>query len=758
MPESWEEEVPLPYLVFVRKDRTVATVEITRDPTRIGSRKDNELVIDQPGVRSFHAEIVRGDDGWYLTDCRSTNLVFIDGNSIQRIRLRDQTVFALGRHAQVLYLESLRDETIQAFARRSPERPQLTGTPLLTRSTSFPPSTQAPSGPGTSTRTLQELESLIEVCASLNSSLDLDEVLSSVIEKALALTGADRGFIMLMENGTLVPRVARNMDRQRLETDTNAFSRSFASRAIEAGHALAAADVSSLPQYTSESIIEQQIRSIMCAPLKIKEDPIGCLYVDLKRPVQRISEANLSFFTALANQAAIAIHNARMAESLRAHRTSLERSNKKLEKRLGELEFLFQLSRSINLGHDLKTVLKQCLKKTLKLLSGDLAALQLIDGKDPALSTKLIVPASGFRPEPLLLHELKRLSVGVVNNKKPALTRLNWPRNDPQTAGGVFAEETQVLSAPLIFDDRCLGAINLVNGRPSDPYEESDQNLLCSVANLAALSIEKFKAYQQRLLQEKLNEEIENARKIQELLLPRRKPQVEGFEFAAKITLTNRVGGDYYDFIEIDEGRLALVLADVAGHDIGAAIVMAMGRNLVRTLLRMSGDGTAHGIESSPAALLSKMNPILLEDTEGQRFISMFLGIIDRRKRTLTYSNAGGPNPLILKKAELKSSDLTAGGVPLGLFQEFDYEEETVLLEPDTRLLFFSDGLIEAQAPGSVFFGVERVKALFEKGEDVSPQRTVDTIYEAAVAFTGEGKLQDDLTLIAMKVSLKAQE
>lgn len=518
----------------------------------LGSWTDNDVVIPVPGVSRRHAQVERADGRWLLIDERSTNFVFVGDQPVKRHLLDHRTVFTLGDHARLMYLEILDQPAIDEFVRAGAQRGSLDRA-----STSMAVHRELP-------KSVLELETLIEVGASINSSLDLGTVLKTLLEKALALTRAERGFVMLLDDSVLVTRVARNMETEVVDSARQAFSRTFARKVIDQGQTMTASDLDATSRFSSQSIIANNIHSIMCAPLKIHDEVIGCLYVDVQKSLQHFSESSASFFTALANQAAIAIHNARMAERLMA--------------------------------------------------------------------------------------------------------------------------------------------------------------------------------------QERLNQEIEYAQRVQQLLMPKKLPALAGLEFSAKIALTNRVGGDYYDFIRMDDRRLAVVLADVSGHDVASAIVMAMGRTLVRSLLSWQTGA------DSPAAILGRIDAILAEDSEGQWFVAMFLGILDVGRRTLTYSNAGNPNPLLLRRGRAQLSSLEAGGVPLGLAATGQgYDEEIVQLDPGDLLVLYTDGLTEAQSPSRELFGLGRVERLVVDNRARPVEELAESIYRSALDFTDQGKLQDDFTLVAIR-------
>ena len=302
-----------------------------------------------------------------------------------------------------------------------------------------------------------------------------------------------------------------------------------------------------------------------------------------------------------------------------------------------------------------------------------------------------------------------------------------------------------MVCVPLITKNKCTGVINVINNLRGTDLTENDLELLASLANMASVSIEKFDLYKEQLKQQRLNLELEDARTVQQLLLPRSMPACSRFTFAAKYALANRVGGDYYDFIEIDKHRTGLVIADVSGHDIASALVMAMGRNLIRTFFQSL---------TSPAKILSKTSEILHEDTQAARYITMFLAVLDSSTMTMTYSNGGHNYPMFLHSSTPeKYTSLATGGFPLGLVDDYTYEEETIPLSDDDMLILYTDGLIEAQAPSGEMFELKRLEESIIKDSRSPLETLVSNIYNKTLEFAQTDQLEDDFTFVAMKVN-----
>jgi sigma-B regulation protein RsbU (phosphoserine phosphatase) len=189
--------------------------------------------------------------------------------------------------------------------------------------------------------------------------------------------------------------------------------------------------------------------------------------------------------------------------------------------------------------------------------------------------------------------------------------------------------------------------------------------------------------------------------------------------------------------------RTALVIADVSGHDIASALVMAMGRNLVRTMLERY---------ERPSEVLARTSSILRKDTHAARYITMFLAIMDPRNMTMLFSNAGHNYPLYLSRGSDSFQNLEAGGFPLGLVDDFEYMEETLELRTGDLLTLYTDGLIEAQAPDGEMYAVERLQRSILANRHEPCEHIANQIYSQVTSFAGSTQLEDDLTFVNMRV------
>ena len=236
-------------------------------------------------------------------------------------------------------------------------------------------------------------------------------------------------------------------------------------------------------------------------------------------------------------------------------------------------------------------------------------------------------------------------------------------------------------------------------------------------------------------------EEVEEARAVGEALLPRTIPQVPGLEIATTSRPARVLGGDYFDVLELGEGRLGICIADVIGKGVPAALLMSNVQATVRTLASES---------LAPAELVARLNQSVHRNTTPGKFVTFFYCVADRKAGELTYTDAGHCKP-ILVRANGNVVRLGAGGAVLGVIPKWTYEQATVSLEAGDRLVLFTDGVTEAANERDEEFGEDRLSALIAALRDRSVHELKNRILEAVSGFSGGA--QDDATLVVVAVS-----
>jgi predicted ester cyclase len=255
------------------------------------------------------------------------------------------------------------------------------------------------------------------------------------------------------------------------------------------------------------------------------------------------------------------------------------------------------------------------------------------------------------------------------------------------------------------------------------------------------------KLMRQRLEQEirereRIEQELEVARRIQRASLPEEIPELEGWKISPRYQPAREVGGDFYDFFELKDGRLGIVVGDATGKGVPAALVMASARSMIRALAQTS---------NSPGEVLERVNNPLFADIPPNMFVTCFYAILDPNNGGLIYANAGHDLPY-LHRTSGEAEEMRATGMPLGLMPAMSYEEKQTNLQAGEAALFYSDGIVEAHNPKGEMFGFPRLRSLVAKR---GKERSLgDLLLEELYSFAGEGwEQEDDITLLTLRRS-----
>jgi serine phosphatase RsbU (regulator of sigma subunit)/predicted ester cyclase len=247
----------------------------------------------------------------------------------------------------------------------------------------------------------------------------------------------------------------------------------------------------------------------------------------------------------------------------------------------------------------------------------------------------------------------------------------------------------------------------------------------------------------ERIERERVEQELQVARRIQQASLPKEVPTLEGWQIAPFYRPAREVGGDFYDFLELKDGHLGLVVGDATGKGVPAALVMASVRSMLRAVAQAS--------DYSPGEVLRRVNDPLATDIPPNMFVTCFYAILDPKSASLSYANAGHDLPYLRRRGG-NCEELRARGMPLGLMPGMSYEEKEIVLDAGQGVLFYSDGLVEAHDPKGEMFGFPRLRALVaEHGKERALE---EALLEELYSFVGEGwEQEDDITLLTLRRS-----
>jgi serine phosphatase RsbU (regulator of sigma subunit)/anti-sigma regulatory factor (Ser/Thr protein kinase) len=326
-------------------------------------------------------------------------------------------------------------------------------------------------------------------------------------------------------------------------------------------------------------------------------------------------------------------------------------------------------------------------------------------------------------------------------------------------SGPVALEELQLDSAavrelrkigvkivvPLISQGELIGLLNLGPRLSEQEYSSDDRQLLEKLASQAAPAVRVAQLVREQEAEvrarERMEQELRVAQLIQQQFLPKHVPTLDGWEVAAFYRAAQEVGGDFYDFINLPDGTIALVVGDVTGHGVPAALVMATTRSFIRAEAPRAG---------SPSEVLALANDFLDADIPENMFVTCLYAILDPRTGKLRFANAGHDLPYVRTAHGL--IELRATGMPLGLMGGVQYEESEFTLSPGDTMLLHSDGLAEAHGPDREMFGFPRVKGIV--ASKANGEELIAELMRSLHRFTGAGwQQEDDITLVTVSRS-----
>lgn len=358
---------------------------------------------------------------------------------------------------------------------------------------------------------------------------------------------------------------------------------------------------------------------------------------------------------------------------------------------------------------------------------------ETVESRKPAERLRQVAPPIDIAPDdPIVAYFLS--APGAVEVEK---LHLDSPALQALRAAGV------TLAIPLVSQGELVGLLNLGPRLSEQDYSPDDRGLLNTLATQAAPAVRVAQLVREQQAEartrERIEQELRIARIIQQTLLPQELPQLDGWQLGAYYQPARAVGGDFYDFLQFDDGRLGLVIGDVTDKGVPAALVMATTRSMLRTAAQ-------HG--DSPGEVLERANNLLCPDIPPKMFVTCLYAILDPSTGRLEYANAGHDLPYVSHNGA--STELRATGMPLGLMPDMHYEEKEMHMAAGDTLLLYSDGLVEAHNPERDMFSFPRLMSLVGQYGDTGA--LIEYLLNELRSFTGIGwEQEDDVTLVTLQ-------
>ena len=418
---------------------------------------------------------------------------------------------------------------------------------------------------------------------------------------------------------------------------------------------------------------------------------------------------------------------------------------------IDKLRMLLDITNKISRSLDLQEVLNLVMDTLDSLIPYDAAGIFVVQCVDKELVAQGEEPCT-FKAEAVRGYDIDELQdlhlklgegfIGsVALSGEPLIS--HDVRTDPVYVNARDKTRSEMV-APIISNDEVIGVFDLESDE-LNAYSDDDLDVLNLLASQVAIIIEKVMLHEQMIEKKRLEGQLEVARQVQLELLPPSDPELEGFDISAYNFPTEEVSGDYYDWVRIYDDQIGLVIADVAGKGIPAALLMVFLRASLRSATHV---GYATHIS------MTKVNYLLWESIERNQFITAFYGILDASTRTLSYSNAGH-NPPLLVSADGQPSFIERGEQPLGMFRETRYHEYYHSFKPGEILVLYTDGVTEALSPAGEEFGRDRLVVAARDGARLSARELVATMQRSVMEWTDGAGSNDDATFFVIKAQKK---
>ena len=549
----------------------------------------------------------------------------------------------------------------------------------------------------------RNLNALVEFSKIVNSSLDLKFILNNVLLTCMGKFFATKGAIAINDNSILKLMVAKGVPGD--------FEENF-------------------PLISIKDVIDEtgnfknitDSGSFVCAELiQASEKHLGIIFLGEKLNKTPYSNEDIEFLKTILNISATAIQNSMVINEL----TDVNRT---LDTRINRLNSLFELSKEFGLFAESTKVAKLLVYSIIGQFMISKYAIIIFENEESNIIE------SKF-PENEITNFLSN------NDLKKIVSAVNKDQLENQYKG--LLELGVELIVPMQIQGKTKGIILLGSRINKQQYTEADIEFIYSVGSLAIISLENKRLFKEELEKHKLEEELDLAREIQKNLLPREITQLNNFEITAENISSKQVGGDYFDVIPIDEENCIIAIADVSGKGVPAALLMANLQAFLKSICKQ-------GIELVEGTRM--INDLISENVTGGKFITFFWASLNDKNKTISYVNAGHNPPLLVREGKIIK--LEKGGMILGVMKTKDsYLTETLQLQKNDLLVFFTDGITEAMDKEQNEYSDEKLEKLVLTLNDKSAKEVLKSIQSNVKNFKSGADQSDDITLLIIKVN-----
>lgn len=416
-------------------------------------------------------------------------------------------------------------------------------------------------------------------------------------------------------------------------------------------------------------------------------------------------------------------------------------SNLNAKEQARHLEIIYEVMEAIRSTFSTDELLHLIMDIIMKVIKPDRAYLLLSEKEGADLIPEVI------RDQQIKGNDEIRISNSIVNRciRESISLLVTDAAHDSRfnASESIIANRIRTaMVAPLIYKEQCLGVVYIDTNTRAFPFMEPDLELLTGIANQAAVAIVNARLHSQLVEQHKVAREMEIARTIQMNLLPKVYPTLKGYDVSAMSLPAKHVGGDYYDFLNLPDGRIGFAIADVSGKGVPAAILTATTRSYLQSETQQ--------VDTTIAETVQRINKMVHRDVTNDMYVTMALIYLNPATGDLEYVNAGHAHPLIMShQGQIKFLD--EGGLFLGIVDVGTYEQAKEHLKPGDLLVMVTDGVTDILNNKSESFGADRFYSILRQNTHLSAEEIRNAIYQSCVMHRGDADQFDDFTLIVIK-------
>ena len=590
-------------------------------------------------------------------------------------------------------------------------------------------------------QTVNRLKILMEVSKIINTTMDLQELLNSIMSSSRDVLEAEGSSLMLIDEKTneLFFNVTTGAGKDKLKEIRIPVGQGIAGIVAETNEAINVEDAVNDSRIFKQADKTTKIvtKNLIAVPMHVREKVVGVLEVINARDRNYFDKYDLDLLQALADQAGIAVYNRDLISNLRV-------ANQQLQRQYKEIKAMYEMSQGLTNEKDIEQLFRISVEVIRDVFEIEKVSIMLYNEEKKVLEIKQSVGIKDDIIDRIHLQEGEKIDGDVYKNASPILVEdMNKDKKFGRNKKLRY-KTSSFISVPLKLRDKVIGVLNITQKKDYSPFDEQDLLTFGTLSNQIGKSYENIIFYNEFLEKQRIEKELEVTRNIQQHILPSDFPKIKGLDVFATNIPAKEVGGDFYDYLMIDDKTHGFLIADVSGKGLPASMFMALSRSITRV--------EAYNL-ILPSEVLKESNKYIFKDSESGMFVTMFYFVVHTDKQKILFGSAGHNEQLLFKNDNNNFEYLKEKGIPLGVSPESSYMEGEVEYKAGDILILYTDGVTEAINKTGDEFGMKKFKEIIKKNKDMSANELGDKILKSVEEYS-EGMPQfDDITLMVIKFS-----